>query len=65
LKDPAFKRVLIFGSVPVEVTVGGTTWETSVFPNSKDGTYILPVKAPVRRKEGIYEGDKIKLILAF
>ena len=48
-----------WGSVPVEVTMGKTTWRTSIFPDSKSGTYILPLKAAVRKKEGIYEGDKI------
>jgi len=54
-----------FGSIPVEVTVGETRWKTSIFPNSRDGTYILPIKAQVRKEEEIYEGDKIKLALVF
>ncbi len=49
-----------FGSVPVEVTVGKTTWSTSVFP-SKDGTYLLPIKIAVRKAEGIFDGDIISL----
>lgn len=54
-----------FGSIPVEVTIGEITWKTSVFPNSKDGTYLLPIKAIVRRKEGLYEGDGVTVILDF
>jgi hypothetical protein len=40
-----------FGSVCVAVTVGITSWRTSVFPDSKAGTYLLPVKesGPCRR----------------
>jgi len=53
-----------FGSIPVNVTVGKTSWKTSIFP-SKDGTYILPVKASVRKKEGIFEDDTITITLAF
>ncbi|MEZ5215838.1 MAG: DUF1905 domain-containing protein [Ilumatobacteraceae bacterium] len=45
-----------FGSVRVEVTVGSTTWSTSVFPDSKRSTYILPVKAAVRKAEGLHDG---------
>lgn len=47
-----------FGSIPVEVTLGKTIWKTSIFP-SKDGPYLLPLKALVRKKEGILDGDII------
>jgi hypothetical protein len=53
-----------FGSVRVEVTIGGTTWRTSVFPDSKRGTYVLPVKAGVRRAEGLAAGDTAEVTLA-
>jgi hypothetical protein len=46
-----------WGSLPVSVTIGKTNWETSIFPDSKSGTYILPLKAVVRKKEHLYEGD--------
>ena len=40
-----------FGSVRVEVTVGGSTWRTSLFPSKPLDTYVLPVKKAVRRAE--------------
>jgi hypothetical protein len=46
-----------WGSLPVVVTIGVTTWETSIFSDSASRTYILPLKALVRKKEGLYEGD--------
>lgn len=47
-----------FGSVRVTVTVGSTTWQTSIFPDSKSGTYMLPVKKAVRAAEGLStDGD--------
>jgi len=52
-----------WGSLPVEVTIGKTTWKTSVFPDSKSGMYLLPLKAAVRRSEGLFEGDDIKVKL--
>jgi hypothetical protein len=52
-----------WGSVRVKAKVGQTAWETSVFPDSKSGMYLLPVKSAVRRKEGIDEGDKIAITL--
>jgi hypothetical protein len=48
-----------FGSVRVRVTVGGSTWSTSVFPDSKRGSYLLPVKKAVRAAEGLAEGDDV------
>ena len=47
-----------FGAVKVRATLGGTTWETSIFP-TKEGPYILPVKASVRAKECAQEGDSV------
>src|SRR5262245_57956699 len=40
-----------FGSVRVRVTIGTSTWTTSVFPDSGSGAYVLPVKRPIRRAE--------------
>ncbi len=53
-----------WGSLPVEVTIGKTTWTTSIFPDSKSGTYILPLKALVRRKESLFEGDTCTIRLS-
>ena len=38
-----------FGSVRVSATTGVTTWKTSIFPDGKTGTYLLPVKKAVRQ----------------
>ena len=45
-----------FGSVKVNVTIGRTTWSTSVFPDKGRESFILPVKAAVRKAEGLIEG---------
>lgn len=52
-----------WGSIPVEVTVGKTTWQTSVFPDKKSGCYLLPIKREVRLKEDVWDGDEIKVML--
>ena len=52
-----------FGSVRVSVTIGGSTWRTSVFPESKTATYLLPVKKAVRSAEGIDVGDGCRVEL--
>lgn len=46
-----------FGSVRVEVTIGTTRWHTSLFPDSKRDTYLLPLKRAVRTAEGLTDGS--------
>jgi hypothetical protein len=48
-----------FGSVRVAVTVGATSWRTSIFPDSKTGAYLLPVKKAVRAAEHLEAGDEV------
>lgn len=52
-----------FGSVRVEVEIGESRWRTSVFPDSKIGCYVLPVKKAVRVAEGIGPGDEVDVTL--
>ena len=40
-----------WGMIPVAVTIGATTWTTSLWP--KDGRYVVPLKDKVRHAEGI------------
>ncbi len=55
-----------FGAVRVRVTVGASTWATSIFPDSGRGCYVLPVKRAIRKAEGLDVGDiaTVKLKLA-
>lgn len=57
-------RTAAWGSVYVKVKLGATAWETSVFPSKDVGGYLLPVKAAVRKKEGVGEGDVVTVELA-
>lgn len=42
-----------WGSLPVTATIGDTTWHTSIFPDKKSGSYLLPLKAKIRKTEEI------------
>lgn len=46
-----------FGSLRVRVTIGDSTWLTSIFPDSGQGCYVLPVKRAVRKAEELDVGD--------
>ncbi len=50
-----------WGVIPVQVRVGGTSWKTSLFP--KDGRYLIPVKANIRKAEAIEAGDTVHVQL--
>jgi hypothetical protein len=50
-----------WGVIPVGAWIGGTGWKTSLFP--KDGRYLLPVKAWVRKAEGLDLGDVVTVRL--
>ncbi len=52
-----------FGSVRVQVRIGGSAWATSVFPDSKMGVYLLPVKKAVRQAEGLTAGSTARVHL--
>ncbi len=51
-----------WGMIPVTAQIGRTRWETSLFP--KDGLYIVPLKAWVRRDEELDIGDTVTIRLA-
>lgn len=44
-----------WGMIPVTARIGGTVWDTSLFP--QDDRYVVPVKAAVRRAEQLDDGD--------
>jgi hypothetical protein len=47
-----------WSSLPVSVLLGGTSWTTSIFLE-KVGTYLLPLKAGVRKREHIRGGERV------
>jgi hypothetical protein len=50
-----------FTPIKVKATIGETTWKTSVFPDSKSESFLLAVKADVRKRENIAAGDIVNV----
>jgi len=50
-----------WGSVRVQATIGKTTWKTSIFPNNETATYLLPIKAEVRKAEQLEIEQNVKV----
>lgn len=63
IKDRYGDLVRGWGSLRVRVTVGETQWDTSIFPDKESGCYILPMKASVRKREGIIADKNVSFIL--
>lgn len=50
-----------WGVIPVLVRIGATEFKTLLFP--KDGRYLVPIKAIVRKAEKIEEGNTVTVQL--
>lgn len=50
-----------FGSVRVSVAIGESRWDTSLFPDSTSSSFVLPVKAAVRRANDLLPGDRVRV----
>lgn len=48
-----------YGSMKVVARIARTTWKTSLFPDSRSASLLLPVKAEVRRAEGLSADDLV------
>ena len=57
------RRAAGFGSIRVEVTIGSSTWRTSLFPSNEEKTYVLPLKKAVRTAEGLGPGSVVAVEL--
>jgi len=52
-----------FGSVRVRARIGGSEWSTSIFPDSANGSYVLPLKKKVRDAEALVDGGPVSVRL--
>mgnify|MGYP001274225394 CR=1 FL=1 len=49
------------GFVKIKAKLGKTSWETALFPYKKEDVYLLSIKATVRKKESVFDGDEVKI----
>ncbi len=52
-----------WNSLRVRVTVGHTQWGTSIFYDKESSCYILPIKAEIRKREGIIVDKNVSCLL--
>ena len=58
-----FGRKRGWGAMKVAATIGDTSWDTSMFPDKSTGGWLLPVKASVRKAEGLMAGDTVEVTM--
>jgi len=61
LADEAARVTYGWGMIPVRARIGRTSWATSLFP--KDGGYIVPIRASVRKEQQLNIGDTVEIEL--
>ncbi len=49
------------GFVKIRAKIGKTAWYTSLFPHKLSASYLLSIKASIRKKEGILDGDEVMI----
>ena len=54
-----------FGSVRVQVSLGPSAWQTSVFPSTSRATYVLPVRKAVRTAADVAPGDLVEITVTW
>ncbi|WP_052600757.1 DUF1905 domain-containing protein [Bacteriovorax sp. Seq25_V] len=54
-----------WGRLKTSATINTTTWSTSIWYDTKIGSYIIPVKAIVRKSESLTDGSLVKIDLVF
>jgi len=52
-----------WGRLPATARIGETTWFTAIWFDSKSQTYLLPVKADIRKKEKIASENPVEVVL--
>ena len=52
-----------WGRMKVTAKIGNTEWKTSIWFDTKNDTYLLPVKAEIRRKEKIEISQDVGVVI--
>lgn len=50
-----------WGAMKVSARIGETLWDTSIFPEKDGKGWLLPVKATVRKAEGLVAGETVEI----
>lgn len=52
-----------WGRLKATAAIGSSEWDTAIWFDTKQETYLLPLKAEIRKKEKLETGKEIKTII--
>lgn len=52
-----------WGRLKATAQIGNSGWKTAIWFDTKHQTYLLPIKAEIRKREKIAADDEVKLTL--
>lgn len=52
-----------WGRMKITAKIGNTKWQTAIWFDTKQNTYLLPLKAEIRKKENIVPDKYVKLTI--
>lgn len=52
-----------WGRLKAQAKIKNSQWDTAIWFDTKMGTYLLPLKAEVRKKEKIVPGEMIEVLI--
>jgi hypothetical protein len=52
-----------WGRLKATAKIGSSEWKTAIWFDTKKNTYLLPLKAEIRKKENISTGKKVETVL--
>ena len=52
-----------WGRMKITAKVGDSEWKTAIWFDTKQDTYLLPLKAEIRKKENIVLGEDVNIII--
>jgi len=52
-----------WGRLKAKAKIGNSEWKTAIWFDTKMNTYLLPLKAEIRKKENLVIGKDVKTVL--
>jgi hypothetical protein len=65
IRESQFESEEGWGRLKANISVKNSTWNTSIWFDTKMNTYLIPIKSVIRKKEGLTDGSVFLLEISF